>query len=149
MKISYTTDEAPYVICLTRVVSESPDFTTCLSELTQQVRAVGKMSSKFGTYAVVIDNRQERTFLDMVRKAATDQGYEVSAEAVTYHTDEMGREPLDAFCKSARFASENEFRIALTGGADVGTTMHLDIGELSGIAEIVPTRLLGSVQLQP
>ena len=149
MEISYTTDEAPYAICLTRIVSENPDFATCVSQLAQQVREAGKMASKFGTYAVVIDNRQERTFLDMVRKAATDRGYEVSSEAVTYHTDEMRREPLDAFCKSARFAPENEFRIALMGGEDVGTTVHLEIGDLSGIAEIVPTRLLGSFQLHP
>ena len=43
----------------------------------------------------------------------------------------MGREPVDAFCKSARFAPENEFRIALMGGEDVGTDLHLDIGDLS------------------
>lgn len=54
----------------------------------------------------------------------------------------MGREPLDAFCKSARFAPENEFRIALMGGADVGTDLHLDIGDLSSIAKIVPTKNL-------
>ena len=85
----------------------------------------------------------------MVRKAATDRGYEVSSEAVTYRTDEMGREPLDAFCKSARFAPENEFRIALLGGEDVGTDLHLDIGDLSGIAEIVPTTNLGMSRLLP
>ena len=98
---------------------------------------------------MVIDNRQERTFLDMVCQAATDRGYEVSSEAVTYRTDEMGREPLDAFCKSARFAPENEFRIALMGGEDVGTTLHLDIGDLSGIAKIVPTKNLGRFRLHP
>ena len=94
------------------------------ARLAQQVREAGKMGPKFGAPAVVIDNRQERTFLDMVCQAATDRGYEVCSESVTYRTDEMGREPLDAFCKSARFAPENEFRIALMGGEDVGTTLH-------------------------
>ena len=149
MEIAYTTDEGPYVICLSRIVSENPDPATCLNQLAQKVRVAGKMGPKFGTYAVVIDNRQERTFHNMVRKAATDRGYEVSSEAVTYRTDEMGREPLDAFCKSARFAPENEFRIALMGGEDVGTNLHLDISELSGIAEIVPTKNLGRLQLLP
>ena len=149
MEISYTTDEAPYVICLSRIVSKNPDPATCLNQLAQQVRGAGKMGPKFGTYAVVIDNSQERTFLDMVRKAATNRGYEVSSEAVTYRTDAMGREPLDAFCKSARFAPENEFRIALMGGEDVGTDLHLDIGDLSGIAEIVPTTNLGMSRLLP
>ena len=149
MEISYTTDEDPYVICLSQIVSENPDPATCLNQLAQQVREAAKMGPKFGTYAVVIDNRHERTFLDMVRHAATDRGYEVSTEAVTYSTDEMGREPLDAFCKSARFAPENEFRIALMGGEDVGTTLHLDIGDLSGIAEIVPTKNLGRSRLLP
>ena len=149
MEISYTTDEAPYIICLSRIVSENPNPATCLNQLAQQVRKAGKMGPKFGTYAVVIDNKQERTFLDMVRKAATDRGYEVSSEAVTYRTDEMGREPLDAFCKSARFAPENEFRIALLGGEDVGTDLHLDIGDLSSIAEIVPTTNLGMSRLLP
>ena len=149
MEISYTTDEDPYVICLSRFVSENQDPATCLSQLAQQVREAGKMGPKFGAHAVVIDNRQERTFLDMVCQAATDRGYEVSSEAVTYRTDEMGREPLDAFCKSARFAPENEFRIALMGGEDVGTTLHLDIGDLSGIAEIVPTKNLGRSRLLP
>ena len=107
------------------------------------------MGPKFGTHAVVIDCRHERTFLDMVRKAATDRGYEVSSEAVTYRTDEMGLEPLDAFCKSARFATEKEFRIALMGGDNVGTNLHLDIGDLSGVAGIVPTKYLGRTQLHP
>ena len=149
MEFSYTTDEDPYVICLSRFVSENPDPATCLNQPAQQVREAGKMGPKFGTYAVVIDNRQERTFLDAVRHAATDRGYEVSSQAVTYRTDEMGREPLDAFCKSARFAPENEFRIALMGGEDVGTTLHLDIGDLSGIAKIVPTKNLGRFRLHP
>ena len=82
----------------------------------------------------------------MVCQAATKRGYEVSSEAVTYQADEMGPEPLDAFCKSARFAPENEFRISLMGGEDVGTNLHLDIGGLSGIAEIVPTKNLGRVK---
>ena len=149
MEISYTTDQAPYVICLSRIVSENPDPATCLNQLAQQVREAGKMGAKFGAHAVIVKNRHERTFLDMVRKAATDRGYEVSSEAVTYRTDEMGREPLDAFCKSARFAPENEFRIVLMGGEDVGTNLHLDIGDLSGIAEIVPTKNLRSSQLLP
>ena len=149
MEISYTADEDPYVICLSRIVSVNPDPATCLSQLAPLVREAGKTGPKFGTYAVVIDNRQECTFLDMVRQAATDRGYEVSSEAVTYRTDKMGREPLDAFCKSARFAPENEFRIALMGGEDVGTALHLDIGDLSGIAEIVPTKNLGRVRLHP
>ena len=149
MEISYTTDEDPYVICLSQIVSENPDPATCLNQLAQQVREAGKMGPKFGTYAVVIDNRHERTFLDMVRHAATDRGYEVSSQTVTYRTDEMGREPLDAFCKSVRFAPENEFRIALMGGEDVGTTLHLDIGDLSGIAKIVPTKNLGRFRLHP
>jgi hypothetical protein len=140
IELFYTTEEDPYVICLSRFVSENQDRATCLNQLAQQVREAGKMGPKFGAYAVLIDNRQERTFLDMVCQAATDRGYEVSSEAVTYRTDEMGREPLDAFCKSARFAPENEFRIALMGGDDVGTTFHLDIGDLSGIAKIVPTK---------
>ena len=149
MEISYTVDEDPYVICLSRFFSEHPDSATCLNRLAQQVREAGKMGPKFGTHAVVIDNRHERTFLDMVRKAATDRGYEISSEAVTYRTDEMGHEPLDAFCKSARFAPENEFRIALMGGENVGANLHLDIGDLSGIAEIVPTKNLGRAQLLP
>ena len=82
MEISYTTDEDPYVICLSQIVSENPDPATCLNQLAQQVREAGKMGPKFGTYAVVIDNRHERTFLDMVRHAATDRGYEVSSQAV-------------------------------------------------------------------
>ena len=147
MEISYTTDEAPYVICLSRLVSEHPEPATCLSQLAQQVRETAKMGPKFGAYAVVIDNRHERTFLDMVRKAAKYRGYEMSSEAVTYRTDDMPREPLDAFRKSPRFAPENEFRIALLGGEDVGTDLHLDIGDLSEIAEIVPTNTLGSLQL--
>ncbi len=149
MEISYTVDEDPYVICLSRFFSKHPDSATCLNRLAQQVREAGKMGPKFGPHAVVIDCRHERTFLDMVRNAATDRGYEVSSEAVTYHTDEMGREPLDAFCKSIRFAPENEFRIALMGGEDVGADLHLEIGELSGIAEIVPTSSLGMSQLHP
>ena len=149
MEISYTTDEDPYVICLSQIVSENPDPATCLNQLAQQVREAGKMGPKFGTYAVVIDNRHERTFLDMVRHAATDRGYEVSSQAVTYRTDEMGRESLDAFCKSARFTPENEFRIALMGGEDVGTTLHLDIGDLNCIAKIVPTKNLGRFRLHP
>ena len=149
MEIFYTTDEAPYVICLSRMVSENRDPATCLNQLAQQVREAGKMGRKFGTYAVVIDNKQERTFFDMLRQAATDRGYEVSSEAVTYHTDKMGREPLDAFCKSARFAPENEFRIALLGGEDVGTHLHLGIGDLSGIAEILPTKNLARSRLLP
>ena len=113
------------------------------------MRQTAKMGPKFGAHAVVIDNRHERTFLDMVRKAATDRGYEISSEAVTYRTHERSRKSLDAFCKSARFAPENEFRIALMGGKDVGTALHLDIGNLSGIAELVPTKKLGSSQLLP
>ncbi len=149
MEISCTTDEDAYVICLSRFVSESQDPATCLNQLAQQVREEGKMGSKFGAYAVVIDNRQERTFLDIVCQAATDRGYEISSEAVTSRTDEMGRESLDAFCKSARFAPENEFRIVLMGREDVGSTLHQDIGDLNGIAEIVPTKNLGRSQLLP
>ena len=107
------------------------------------------MGPKFGPHAVVIDCRHERTFLDMARKAATDRGYEVSSEAVTYRADELGHEPLDAFCKSARFAPENEYRIALMGGEDVGTNLHLDIGDLSGNAGTVPTKDLRCTQLHP
>ena len=59
MEISYTTDEDPYVICLSLIVSENPDPATCLNQLAQQVREAGKMGPKFGTYAVVIDSRQE------------------------------------------------------------------------------------------
>ena len=149
MEISYTTDEDAYAICLSRFVSENQDSATCVNQLAQQVREAGNMGSKFGAYAVVIDNRQERTFLDIVCQAATDRGYEVSSEAVTYRIDEMGRESLDAFCKSARFAPENEFRIALMGREDVGSTLHQDIGDLNGIAEIVPTKNLGRSQLLP
>ncbi len=54
----------------------------------------------------------------------------------------MRHEPLDAFSKSARFAPANEFRIALMGGEDVGMSLHLDIGDLNGIAEIVATMKL-------
>lgn len=75
MEISYAVDEDPYVICLSRFFSEHPDSATCLNRLAQHVREAGKMGPKFGTHAVVIDNRHERTFLDMVRKAATDLGY--------------------------------------------------------------------------
>ena len=107
------------------------------------------MGAKFGEHAVVIDNSQESAFLDIVRQAAKDRGYEVSSKAVTYRTDEMGREPLDAFCKSAHFAPENEFRIALMGGEDVGAQLHLEIGDLSGIAKIVRTRDLGRLRLLP
>ena len=146
MEISYTTDEDPYVICLTRIVAENAVPAICLDELSQLVREAGKMGPKFGRYAVVIDNEQEHSFLEMVQQAAKDRGYEVSSEAVTYSTDELGREPLDAFCKSARFAPEHEFRIALSGGEDAGTALHLDVGNLSGIAEIVPTENLGKVQ---
>ena len=149
MEISYTVDDDPYVICLSRFFYEHPDSATCLNRLAQQVREAGKMGPKFGPHAVVIDCRHERTFLDMVRKAATERGYEVSSEPVTYRTDEMGRQPLDAFCKSFRFAPENEFRIALMGGEDVGTNLHLDIGDLSSIAGIVPTKYLGCMQLHP
>ena len=147
LEISYTTNEAPYVICLSRVVSKRSDPATCLNQLTRRVLESAKMGLKFGAYAVVIDNRHERTFLDMVRKAATDRGYEMSSEAVTYRTEELSGKALDAFCKSARFAPENEFRIALLGGEDVGTDLHLEIGDLSGIAEIVPTKKLRSSQL--
>ena len=56
MEISYTTDEDPYVICLSLIVSENPDPATCLNQLAQQVREAGKMGPKFGTYAVVIDS---------------------------------------------------------------------------------------------
>ncbi len=149
MEISYTTNEALYVICLSRIVSKHPDPDTCLNQLAHKVRQAAKIGTKFGPHAVVIDNRHERPFLDMVRKAATDRGYEISSEAVTYRTDEMSRKPLDAFCKSARFTPENEFRIALMGGKDVGTALHLDIGNLSSIAEIVSTKKLGSSQLLP
>ena len=149
MEISYTTNEAPYIICLSRIVSVHSDPATCLNQLAQRVHEAGKMGLKFGTYAVVIDNKHARTFLGMVQKAATDRGYEVTSGAVTYCTDGIGREPLDAFCKSAGFAPENEFRIALMGGEDVGTDLHLDIGDLSGIAEIVQTRKLGRARLLP
>lgn len=147
MEIFYTADEDPYVICLSRFVSENQDSATCLNQLAQQVREAGKMGPKFGAHAVIIDCRQEGTFLDMVCQAATDRGYEVSSEAVTYGDDEMGREPLDAFRKSAHFAPQNEFRITLMGGEDAGTNLHLDIGDLSGIAKIVPTRDLGKIEL--
>ena len=149
MELFYTTEEDPYVICLSRFVSEDQVPDTCLNQLAEQVHEAGKMGLKFGTHAVFIDSRQECTFLDMVCQAATKRGYEVSSEAVTYHTDEMGREPLDAFCKSACFAPENEFRIALMGGEDVGTTLCLKIGDLSGIAKIVPTKNLGRLRLHP
>ncbi|MCY4477379.1 MAG: hypothetical protein OXC70_05265 [Gammaproteobacteria bacterium] len=149
MEISYTTDEAPYVICLSRFVSKNRDPATCLNQLAQQVREAGKMGRKFGAYAVVIDNKQERTFLDMLRQAARDRGYEVSSDAVTYRTGKMGLEPLDAFCKSAHFAPENEFRIALFAGEDVGTHLHLGIGDLSGIAEIHQTKSLENSRFLP
>ena len=35
MEISYTTDEDPYVICLSHIVSENPDPATCLNQLAQ------------------------------------------------------------------------------------------------------------------
>ena len=149
MELSYTTAEDPYVICLSRFVSENEDPASYLNQVARQVSEVGKMGAKFGAHAVVIHNSQERAFLDMVRQAAGNRGYEVSSEAVTYRTDEMGREPLDAFCKSARFAPENEFRIALMGGEDVGTSLHLEIGDLSGIAKIVRTKDLGRLRLLP
>ena len=149
MELSYTTEEDPYAICLSRFVSETEDPASCLNQLAQQVSEAGKMGAKFGEHAVVIDNSQESAFLGIVRQAAKDRGYEVSSKAVTYRTDEMGREPLDAFCKSAHFAPENEFRIALMGGEDVGAQLHLEIGDLSGIAKIVRTRDLGRLRLLP
>ena len=149
MQLSYTTEEDPYVICLSRFVSETVDAASCLNQLAQQVSEAGKMGAKFGTYAVVINNSQESAFLDMVRQAARKRGYAVSSEAVTYRTGKMGREPLDAFCKSAHFAPENEFRIALMGGEDVGTRLDLKIGDLSGIAEIVRTKNLRRLRLRP
>ena len=149
MELSYTTEEDPYLICLSRFVSEAEDPASCLDQLAQQVNEAGKMGAKFGAYAVVIDNSQESAFLDMVRQAARKRGYEVSSEAVTYRTGKMGREPLDAFCKSARFAPESEFRIALMGGEDVGTSLHLEIGGLGGIAEIVRTKDLRRLRLRP
>ena len=149
MEISYTTEEDPYAICLSRFVSENVDPASCLNQLAQQVREAGQMGAKFGAYAVVIEDSQESTFLDMVRQAARKRGYMVFSEAVTYRTGKMGREPLDAFCKSAHFAPENEFRIALMGGEDVGTRLHLEIGDLSGIAEIVRTKDLRRSRLLP
>ena len=50
---------------------------------------------------------------------------------------------------TARFAPENEFRIALMGGEDVGTSLHLEIGDLSGIAKIVRTKDLGRLRFLP
>ena len=149
IELSYTTEEDPYLICLSRFVSETKNPASCLNQLAQQVNEAGKMGAKFGAYAVVIHNSQESAFLDMVRQAARKRGYEVSSEAVTYRTGKMGREPLDTFSKSARFAPENEFRIALMDGEDVGTSLHLEIGDLGGIAEIVRTKDLRRLRLRP
>ena len=55
MAISYTTEEDPYVICLSRFVSENVDPASCLNQLAQQVREAGQMGAKFGAYAVVIE----------------------------------------------------------------------------------------------
>ncbi len=146
----YTVEEDPYVICLSRFVSGGEDPASCLNQLQRKINGAPKMGAEFGPHAVVISD--ERAFLDMVGQAARDRGYEVLSEAVTYRTEGKGLngiEPVDAFCKSARFAPHHEFRIALMGGEAVEETLRLEIGDLGDIARIVRTKDLGRLRLHP
>ena len=146
----YTVEEDPYVICLSRFVSDAEDRASCLNQLQGKINGAPKMGAEFGSHAVVISD--ERAFLDMVGQAARDRGYEVLSEAVTYRTEGKGLnciEPVDAFCKSARFAPQHEFRIVLTGGEALEERLRLEIGDLGGIGRVVRTKDLGRLRLHP
>ena len=145
----YTTDEDPYVICLSRFRSDAEDA-SCLEQLQRQINAAPKMGAKFGPHAVIIED--QCAFLHMVDRAAKDRRYALRSELVAYRPE--GKEsnfakPMDAFCKSARFAPQHEFRIVLTGGDDAGETLHLPIGDLDGIARMVRTADLKRARLIP
>ena len=146
----YTVEEDLYVICLSRFVSGAENPGSCLNQLQRKINGAPKMGAEFGPHAVVISD--ERAFLDLVGLAARDRGYEVLSDAVTYRTEGKGLngiESVDAYCKSARFAPQHEFRIALMGGEAVEDTLRLDIGDLGGIGRIVRTKDLGRLRLHP
>jgi hypothetical protein len=108
------------------------------------VTCVDPRNFEFGDTFAIIENFEE--FMKRVQAAVAGTGQTVQYAPVEYIDDASYAGPVGIFRKISSFSYQSELRLALLPG--YGVRHELEVGDLSDIIRIGPSRDLRRIRLQ-